>query len=211
VGQRFGGLIKAFAVATLAALVLRAFVVEAFRIASPSMSPTLLVGDLVFVEKFVFGIRLPFSTYEVVSFRKPARGEVVAFTLPDRGLDVFVKRIIAVEGDTVEFRRGKLVLNGVEATYAKGTEGFLERLPGTDVELPLSSVTPEAFRFGPVAIPAGHFFVLGDNREHSADSRDWGPVPLRCLRGRVAYIAFSVDPDRGLRPSRWLRTVASQP
>jgi signal peptidase I len=211
VGQRFGVLIKAFAVATLAALVLRAFVVEAFRIASPSMSPTLLVGDLVFVEKFVFGVRLPFSTYEVFSFRNPARGEVVAFTLPDRGLDVFVKRVVAVEGDTVEFRQGKLVLNGVEATYAKATKGFLERLPGAGVELPLSSLTPEEFRFGPVAIPAGHFFALGDNREHSADSRDWGPVPLRCLRGRVGYIAFSVDPDRGLRPSRWLSTVASQP
>jgi signal peptidase I len=207
VGQRFGYLVKAFAVATVAALLVRAFVLEAFRIASPSMSPTLLVGDLVFVEKYAFGVRLPFSTYELFNFRKPSRGEVVAFTLPDRGLDVFVKRVVAIEGDTVEFRGGKLVLNGVEATYALKNKAFLERHPGTAVEFPISSLVPEEFRFGPVAIPAGHFFALGDNREHSADSRDWGPVPYRCMRGRVGWIGFSVDPDRGIRTGRFFSAI----
>lgn len=210
-GQGVGLLVKAFVVATIAALVVRAFVLEAFRIASPSMSPTLLVGDLVFVEKYAFGMRLPFSTYELFSFRKPTRGEVAAFTLPDRGLDVFVKRIVAVEGDTVEFRQGKLFLNGVEATYAPKEKGFVEKHSGVALEFPISSLTPEEFRFGPVSIPAGHFFALGDNREHSADSRDWGPVPVRCLRGRVGWVAFSVDPDRGIRSGRFLSTVPSPP
>jgi len=206
-GQRVSYLIKAFIVATIAALVLRAFVLEAFRIASPSMSPTLLVGDLVFVEKFAFGVRLPFSTYEVVNFRKPSRGEVVAFTLPDRGLDVFVKRVVAVEGDTVEFRAGRLVLNGVEATYTAKGKAFVEHHAGATMDFPIESKTPDEFRFGPVAFPSGHFFALGDNREHSADSRDWGPVPYRCMRGRVGWIAFSVDPDAGIRPGRTLSGI----
>lgn len=175
------------------------------------MAPTLLVGDLVFVEKFAFGIRLPFSTYELLSFRRPTRGQVIAFTLPDRGLDVLVKRAVAIEGDTVEFRNGKLILNGVEATYRKEGKTYVERLPAAGVEYPIESLTPEEFRFGPVAIPAGHFFALGDNREHSADSRDWGPVPYRCLRGRLSWIAFSVDPDRGIRSERFLSTVPSPP
>lgn len=202
--------INLFLLATGVALVCRFFFIEDYRIVSDSMSPGLLSGDLVFVSKFDFNLRLPFSTYEIFRFRLPRRGEIVTFTLPDRGLQAFVKRVVAIEGDKVVLRKGVLEVNGVPAKYeaATGTVpgelSLMERWPDGLV-YPIRWDQGKEKDYGPVEVPPGHFFALGDNRSSSVDSRSWGPVPLSCLKGHVAYVWLSVDSDGNLRKGRsWI-------
>lgn len=184
-------LIKMFFFATVAALAVRLFILEDYRIASNSMSPSLTQGDLVFILKGAFNIRLPFSTYEVVKFRRPERGEVVAFTLPDRGLNTFVKRVIGVEGDQIEIRSGVLYVNQVPSKYTleKG-DLFSEATPSGNTQR-VHWASDKLKDFGPIDVPKNHFFALGDNRLDSIDSRTWGPVPYSCLKGKLGFVWLS--------------------
>ncbi len=204
--KKVRAVVMLFLVATSCALFVRLFLYEVYRISSNSMIPNLYGGDLVLVSKFNFSLKLPFSAYELVKFRKPQRGEVVTFQLPDRSFSTFVKRVVAVEGDTVVIEDGKLLVNGVAPGYSpfkadtfEGSEW--EEFP--DAKPYLVVRHSEALKnYGPIDLPTDHFFALGDNRSDSLDSRTWGPVPYSCLKGKVAMIWFSVSPEGGIRPNR---------
>jgi signal peptidase I len=182
---------EAIGVALLLAMAIRTFVVQAFKIPSGSMLPTLQVGDHLLVNKFLYGPRLeiPFtqlSLGRLPGLRGPAPGDVIVFEYPQNPEQDFIKRVVAVAGDTVEMRERQLWVNGApvadpHATYSLG--GVLQSV-----------------RFGPVTVPGGSVFVMGDNRDESADSRFWGPVPMENVKGLAFIIYWSWDQDR-----RWLR------
>ncbi|NBX75437.1 MAG: signal peptidase I [Proteobacteria bacterium] len=199
---------KSFLIATATALVVRLFVVEDFRISSDSMTPNLLKGDLILVSKSAFNLRLPFSSFELFRTGKPKRSEVVAFSVPEQGTDTYVKRIVALGGDRVEIKEGSLWINGEMAEYQETPESnqILEKWP-SGRSYQITKGKSQLADYGPVDVPADHFFALGDNRSDSVDSRKWGPVPYSCLKGRVALVWISVGSSGGVRPSRWLSAI----
>jgi signal peptidase I len=199
---------KSFLIATVTALVVRLFVVEDFRISSDSMTPNLLKGDLILVSKSAFNLRLPFSSFELFRTGRPDRSEVVAFSVPERGTDTYVKRIVALGGDRVEIKEGALWINGQMAVYQEMPDSteVTEKWP-TGRAYQINRGKTQMADYGPVDVPADHFFALGDNRLDSVDSRTWGPVPYSCLKGRVALVWLSVGNSGGVRSSRWLSSI----
>ncbi len=204
--------VSLFVWATAVALVIRFFLVEDYRIFSDSMAPGLLSGDLIFVSKSNYNVRLPFSSYEIFKIRRPRRGEVVAFALPDTGLDTYVKRVVAIEGDEVAIRNGLLTVNGKPLDVRNGSETSAHlRWESAEKGEPYPIVWEEGQirDYGPVTIPVGHFFVLGDNRVKSVDSRSWGPIPYSCLKGKVSLIWLSLGTNGSWRTERmgkWVRS-----
>ncbi len=197
--------------ATTAALGFRFFLLEDYRVFSDSMSPALLSGDLVFVNKAAYNLKLPLSPYEILKIRRPVRGEVVVFSLPDHGSETYIKRVVALEGDEVTIRGGALEVNGKALSYeehasASGHLKWEKHEKGSPY--PVTWDPASHADYGPVQIPQGHFFVLGDNRVQSVDSRSWGPIPFSCLKGKVSVIWFSNGPS-GVRPERIGRWVRS--
>jgi signal peptidase I len=173
---------EAFVVALILAILVRAFLIQAFEIPSGSMEPTLLVGDHILVSKFIYGVRIPFTDKRWPRFREPRRGDVIVFVYPvDRSKD-FIKRVIAVGGDTVQIVDKKLMVNGVEVadTHARFDSNAI--YPG--YENPRDNL-------GPIKVPRDRLFVMGDNRDHSYDSRFWGFVPLRDVVGEALIIYWS--------------------
>lgn len=200
---------KLFLIGTFVALCFRLLIVENYRISSASMYPNLWTGDLLLVGKSAFNIRLPFSTYEIVKFKRPDRSAVVAFSLPDHGIETFVKRVVAVEGDRVEIREGKLFVNNEPATYDPVNEGekvWREKTP-QGVEYLVRFEENPTERYGPVDVPSGYFFAMGDNRLDSVDSRVWGPVPYSCLKGRATFVWLSSDSGGQFRFDRTFRWI----
>lgn len=199
---------KAFIVSTVTALSLRLFILEDYRISSESMKPTLLSGDLVLVSKSAFNLRFPFTSFELVRTGTPKHSDVVAFTIPDSGVETYIKRVVAVEGDRVEIRNGLLWINNIPASYLpSGSNETVIESAGTGKEYPVYLGKMETYNYGPVDIPKDHFFALGDNREESLDSRLWGPIPYSCLKGRVALVWLSVGEKGSIRPQRWLSAI----
>jgi signal peptidase I len=208
--QRFKTFFYAFLIATGVALLVRLLLVEDYRITSNSMMPNLVAGDLVFVFKPAFNIHFPFSTYELMKIRRPKLGEVVALSLPDRGQETFVKRIVGLEGDKIELKDGVFYRNGISAHYrpseSEPAETTEEIDPNSQYLVRKSKSAPNDY--GPVDIPKDHFFVLGDNRDNSVDSRVWGPLPYACLKGRVKLIWLSLDDGGHIRHDRiglWIK------
>ncbi len=181
---------EALLTALILALLIRSFVVQAFKIPSGSMLPTLQIGDHILVSKFAYGLRLPYPFEKtLVSWRQPRRGDVIVFVYPrDRSKD-FIKRVVAVEGDTVEIRHKHLYINGkrVKDSHAYFAEGSRE-MPGPRDNL------------GPLTVPPHHVFVMGDNRDRSHDSRYWGFVNLDDIKGKAFLIYWSWDGR-----DRWVR------
>jgi len=173
---------EAIIVALLLALFIRTFVIQAFKIPSGSMEPTLLIGDHILVNKFIYGIKIPFTSIRLVPLKKPQRGDVVVFIYPLDPSKDFIKRVVAVEGDTVKITNKKLLINGSEAADPHAV--YKE-----DTVFPVEIQKRD--NFGPVTVPAGSIFVLGDNRDRSLDSRFWGFVPLEDLRGKAFIIYWS--------------------
>ncbi|MGO9119585.1 MAG: signal peptidase I [Desulfomonilaceae bacterium] len=173
---------EAFVAALVLATLIRGFFFQAFEIPSGSMEPTLLVGDHILVNKFIYGVRIPFTNKRWPEFREPSRGDVVVFVYPvDRSKD-FIKRVVAVGGDTVEIRDNKVLING-EATKDPHAHFHSEGVyPG--------HVIPGDNR-KPIEVPKGFLFVMGDNRNNSYDSRFWGFVPLRDVLGEALIIYWS--------------------
>jgi signal peptidase I len=190
--------IKAFFVATLVALSIRLFVFEDYRITSDSMAPQLFKGDLVLVFKSAFNLRFPFSNFELVRTGKPKHSDIVAFSVPDEPYRAYIKRVVAVGGDTLELKKGELWVNQKKLSYKLLTDAR-EKVWSKKVweEWPSGKSYPVATNegtlkdYGPIDIPEGHFFVLGDNRNESIDSRLWGPLPHSCLKGKLAWVWFS--------------------
>ena len=185
---------EAIIVALILALIIRTFVVQAFKIPSGSMEPTLEIGDHILVNKFIYGIKIPFTSINFFPWESPQRGSVIVFIYPLEPEKDFIKRVIGVEGDTVRIVNKKLYINGVEVPdpHAVYKEDLI--LPG-DMQ--------KRDNFGPVTVPKGNLFVLGDNRDRSLDSRFWGFVPLEDVRGKAFMIYWSWD--RQDTTVRWKR------
>ena len=181
---------EALLVALALALVIRTFIVQAFKIPSGSMLETLQIGDHLLVSKFLYGIKWPLSdTYAVRGF-EPERGDIVVFRYPNnRDID-YIKRIIGVPGDTIEIRNKQLIRNGqpVNESYIKHSQPTL-MLPVRD-------------NYGPVTVPEGKYFMMGDNRDDSQDSRFWGFVSRPDLHGKAWRIYWSSE---GIGNVRWGR------
>jgi len=175
---------KAITTALLLALFIRAYFIQAFKIPSGSMIPTLLIGDHILVNKFIYGTKIPFSDRRVLVFKKPERGDIIVFKYPEDPSRDFIKRVIAIEGDVVESRDKMIYVNGkpVNEPYAQHTDSSLR--PG--------GIEPRD-NFGPYIVPKGKYFVMGDNRDQSYDSRYWGYVDMKDIRGEALIIYWSWD------------------
>jgi len=180
---------EAIIIAILLALFIRTFVVQAFKIPSGSMLPTLQIGDHLLVNKFIYGIRMPFTGKLIVPIKTPRYGDIVVFRYPkDRSTD-YIKRVIGVPGDKVQIRDKKLYLN--DKPVQDGYGHF-----SSEIVLP-ATVSPKD-NFGPIKVPANKYFVMGDNRDNSADSRFWGYVEDSDLLGKAMIIYWSWDIDKPL-------------
>jgi signal peptidase I len=193
--------IEAIVIAVMLALFIRTFVVQAFKIPSGSMEPTLLVGDHILVNKFIFGLSIPFTGKKIFQFTQPQRGDVIVFIYPVDESKDFIKRVIGLEGDTIEIRDKKILINGSVHVDAHGVYSD-ERI--------LREWNSSAVRdnFGPMQVPPGHLFVMGDNRDKSYDSRFWGFVDRNKVRGKAFLIYWSWErPFHNFRLTRIGKTI----
>lgn len=178
--------IEAIIVAVILALFIRTFIVQAFKIPSGSMKETLQIGDHILVNKFIYGVKIPFLRTTIIEVKNPKRYDIVVFKFPeDPGKD-FIKRVIGVAGDVVEHRDKKVFVNNepVDDPFGMYTDPHI--FPG--------NFQPRD-NFGPVVVPPDSLFVMGDNRDHSYDSRWWGFVNLRAVQGKAFMIYWSWDKD----------------
>ena len=161
------------------ALFVRTFFIQAFRIPSESMEDTLLVGDFLFANKLLYGPKLPFVDVRLPAIRDPKPGDIIIFKYPgDEKID-YIKRCVAVEGQKVELIDSQLYVDDIlqDETFSKYVFGS----------------RPDR-HFGPMVVPPGHIFMMGDNRDNSADSRAWGPLDKRLIMGKAMFIYFSWNP-----------------
>jgi signal peptidase I len=187
--QEFG---ESVLIALVLALIIRAFLVQAFSIPSGSMEPTLLVGDYLLVNKLAYGIRNPFTNNVLIPTGTPQRGDIIVFIYPQSPDKDYIKRVIGLPGDRIQIINKKLFINGKETQVPP---------PSNDPNAPHPiysdpEITPtQRDNFGPVTVPKDSYFVMGDNRDRSYDSRFWGYVPMKDLRGRAFIIYFSWTGD----------------
>jgi signal peptidase I len=182
---------EAIIMALLLALFIRTFIVQAFKIPSGSMIPTLAIGDHILVNKLSYGVRIPFWEDYLLEFDTPDRGDVIVFIFPEDRSKDFIKRVVAVGGDSVEIRQKKVYINGkpVADPHAYFKDGDFT-----------GEIQPGQNNFGPRTVPTGHLFVMGDNRDSSHDSRFWGFVNNDDVRGKAFLIYWSWDGT-----DRWVR------
>jgi signal peptidase I len=199
--------------------VVRTFFIEAFKIPSGSMERTLLAGDFLLVNKLVYGAQIPFTGRNLPAIRKPRRGDVIVFQYPSEPSKNFVKRLVGLPGDTLAMENGVLIRNGspVEESYVSHSE------PGSDPTMDdfywqrnymvrTAEASTENFRppsrnnWGPLVVPEKNYFVLGDNRDNSLDSRYWGFVPDSLVRGRPMFVYYSFSRD-SVRGSNWMNGI----
>jgi len=202
-----------------AVFLLRSFVIEPFKIPSGSMIPTLQIGDFILVNKYTYGIRLPIVNKKIVELNEPQRGDVMVFRYPkDESMD-YIKRVIGVPGDVVKYDNKRLTVNGQPATYAPQSDyldgerltyskQYQETLGNVthnilnDADRPAYVSGPDDFPFREnctynqtgftCKVPAGHYFMMGDNRDNSADSRYWGFVPDKNIVGKAFFILMNL-------------------
>ncbi len=210
---------KSIAVAFVLFLLIRTFLVQAFKIPTGSMEDTLLIGDFLLVNKAVYGAQVPGTHYRLPGYRDVNRGDIVVFTYPDPYNEYdpdpdYVKRVVGLPGDTLAMVDKTLWVNGrrqVEA-YVHHTDGLDDQYrpqfawqrehltPGADPE----TYHPSRDFWGPIVVPPGHYFVMGDNRDNSADSRYWGFVPQEAVKGRPMIVYFSKD---SRHPIPWVSEI----
>lgn len=218
--------ILSLGVALILVLMIRSSVVEAFKIPSGSMIPTLLVGDHIFVNKFKYGIKVPFTdwvtdepTY-ITRFGSPERGDIIVFKYPKDESIYYIKRVIGIPGDTIEILDKTLYTNGVPAKRetisieeraeivnkfedqhydVERMEIFRETIGNEKPVVMVDNANYFTQNFGPITVPADSFFVMGDNRDNSKDSRYWGFVPMKNVRGKAMVIWLSLWIDLSKR------------
>ena len=200
---------KSFFPVLLIVLLLRSFVVEPFRIPSGSMMPTLLVGDFIVVTKYSYGVRLPVTRTKILDTGEPARGDVMVFRFPANPREDYIKRVVGLPGDQVVYRNKSLYING-ELVATTALDSYIGVGSGTVMtgarlaEEQLGEVAHQILYWpnrpsieGEVYVPEGHYFVLGDNRDNSNDSRFWGFVSEHHLVGKAVYIWMNWDHQAG--------------
>jgi len=168
-------------IAVLIALFIRTFVVQAFKIPSSSMEPTLLVGDHLMVNKFIYGLRIPFTNTKFFQYKKPQRGDIIVFIYPKDHSKDFIKRVIGTEGEKVQIIHNKIYIN----------DRLIDDPWGHFIRTGRSESLQSMENFGPVVVPKDSLFVMGDNRDNSLDSRFWGYVDLNAVLGKAFIIYFS--------------------
>ena len=212
-------------------LVLRAFLVEAYRIPSGSMIPTLLVGDWLFVNKAIYGAHIPFSHASLPAYRDPHRGDVVVFVSPyqadeaRRGADptpTLVKRLVGTTGDTLYMRNGILYVNGIAQRQGYGVPPQVDPDIGNSVDslfdwqkkvglkssrFGAAPAQPTHDNWGPFVVPPNRLFMMGDSRYNSKDSRYWGFVPRENVRGKPLFVYYSYNADDSDRPLPMLTDI----
>ncbi len=206
---------RSFFPIVLIVLILRSFIAEPFRIPSGSMMPTLLVGDFILVNKFTYGIRLPVINKKIIAMNEPQRGDIVVFRFPKEPSIDYIKRVIGLPGDKVVYKDKQLTVNDAPVKQVSmgryqgvgqgedmtGAEELLENLTGIEHSILIRNGV-SSIEFSHV-IPEGSYFVMGDNRDNSNDSRYWGYVPEANLVGKAFFIWMSWDwQDKGVGFSR---------
>ena len=186
--------IEAILVAIVIALFIRTFVVQAFKIPSGSMKQTLQIGDHILVNKFIYGIKIPYLRKTIVPLKKPRRGDIIVFKYPVDPDKDFIKRVIGIPGDEIQIRDKKLFVNQKQVNHEYGVY--------TDSRILSAKVRPRD-NFGPITVPDRSLFVMGDNRDESFDSRFWGFVDYKALNGKAFIIYWSWDKENfGVRWGR---------
>ena len=210
--------VTSLAMALFLVFMVRSSLIEAFKIPSGSMIPTLLVGDHIFVNKFAYGLKVPFTEWfmdspvYLIKAAPPSRGDIIVFKYPKDESLYYIKRVIGTPGDTIELKNKELYINGnlmprksvssdrlsdvmkllEDSTYARPSlEVFEEELGTHQATIMLDNGSYMPTSFGPVTVPPDHYFVMGDNRDASNDSRYWGFVPMKNIRGRAIVIWLS--------------------
>ncbi len=178
---------EAIVIALILALFIRTFVVQAFKIPSGSMIPTLLIGDHILVNKFNYGIKNPFNRDTLVPLGNPERNDVIVFKFPENPSQDFIKRVVGVTGDRIKIKNKKLFVNGnlVELENAVHLDSSI--FPGP---------MPPRDNYGPVTVPPNSLFVMGDNRDNSHDSRFWGFVDLKAVKGKAFMLYWSWNKEK---------------
>ncbi len=209
--------VKSVSLALCLFVLLRAFLVEAFKIPSGSMEGTLLAGDFLLVNKLVYGAEVPFIGKHLPAVRQPMDGDVIVFLWPLDPTKNFVKRLVGVPGDTLAMEGGVLIRNGVRQVeeYTRHVEPNYDPV-GDDFDwqrdflVPIARASrayhPSRNNWGPIIVPPRNYFVLGDNRDNSLDSRYWGFVPDTLVRGTPLFVYYSYAPDTSSSVS-WLTHV----
>lgn len=178
--------IEALVIAIILALFIRTFVVQAFKIPSGSMKDTLLVGDYILVNKFIYGVKMPFTDYTIIPIEQPERGDIVVFKFPEDPSKDFIKRVVGVGGDTILIQNKQVYVNG----ELQPDKFAIHSDPRT---------FPPGLQFrdnlGPIKVPEGKLFVMGDNRDESNDSRFWGFVDVSAVRGKAFLVYWSWDSE----------------
>jgi len=185
---------EAILIALLLALFIRTFVVQAFKIPSGSMLNTLLIGDHILVNKFIYGIKNPFNGNTWISVKKPARGDIVVFKYPINPAQDYIKRVVGVEGDQIEIKNKKVYVNGKPQDHSYAI--FLD-----NKILPPGQQNRD--NMAPITVPAHSLFVMGDNRDNSYDSRFWKFVDLKAVKGKAFIFYWSWDKEN--TSVRWNR------
>jgi len=207
--------VEPFLIAAVVALFIRQFVVEAFKIPSGSMIPTLTIGDHLLVNKFIYGPRIPFTDSRIFTWKEPQRGDIIVFKYPENEDKNFIKRVVGLPGDKIEIKNGILLINDqpvritpTDPPADKTVEGeptfgkpmfYMEQLGSVKHEMQyLHDQT--GYDFGPRLVPKDSVFCMGDNRDNSQDSRVWGFVKFNKILGKALIIYWSWDGN-----DRWVR------
>ena len=163
-----------------------------------SMRPSILEGDRIFVNKLAYDLKVPFTQWRIAEWSHPRRGDIVVFHCPQGGTRM-VKRVIGLPGDTLQMRNNRLVINDQAVEYETSGQGMrpsmVERLDGRSHPITITPSIQAMRSFGPTTVPPGQYFVMGDNRDNSRDSRYFGPVPRECIVGRAPAVVISLDRD----------------
>jgi len=184
---------ETFVVALALAMFIRTFVVQAFKIPSGSMIPTLSIGDHILVNKFIYGVRIPYLDKVIFPVTIPKRGDVIVFKYPEDESKDFIKRVVGIPGDTIEIKEKMVSINGVK-----------ENQPHAIYEEQDGFSMPTRDNMKKMTVPPHSYFVMGDNRDHSLDSRFWGIVDFSKIKGEAFLIYWSWDTDE--TAVRWRRT-----
>ena len=193
---------ESICVAVILALFVRTFVVQAFKIPTGSMENNLLIGDHLLVNKFVFAPTATGLEEALLPIDPIRRGDIVVFKYPEEPERDFIKRVIGLPGDTVELRDRRMYINGqpVDEPYTQ----YLMPHPGEEGALDFDV----RVQYGPASVPDGHYFMMGDNRDNSQDSRYWGFLPREYVKGKALFVYFSLDDQGGLLSGvRWSRLL----